>query len=123
MSYCKWRQVAQFPSYPSHFRHCQFHSNFAKFHLIHFGETADDRAKMHAELIEWLRAKGVPEKLLQTIKRQISHRQTGHSTKEEPIRDKLRQKLLGNKELKKMLLRMFYFDYVLFGLPFGHLID
>ena len=103
-------------------RHCQFHALFGHFKFIQFGEDDEARAKMHLELVEWLRAGGVPQHLLAHIQQQIADRDTRHSTREDPHRELLRRQLEADKGTRQKLLELFYFDYAMFGFNPGMLL-
>jgi hypothetical protein len=77
---------------------------------------------MHAELVDWLLQAGrIPRYLLDQIGAELANSQSSHSTREDPRKKEVREKLLGDRLLRKMFAQIFYFDYALLGLPFGHL--
>ena len=61
----------------------------------------------------------VPPKTIEGIKMELLEaRRTQHSTAKSPEREYYTKELRKNKAAMEVLIRLYYYDFVLFGFPF-----
>ncbi|CAJ0942491.1 unnamed protein product, partial [Mesorhabditis belari] len=96
---------------------CGFSSHLAKYSLIQYGGHGSEFDRMTDQLFDGLRDAGVEQKDIEWIASQMENGRTSHATRTSPERQKFENELRGDKELMKMVVRMFYYDFLLFGFP------
>lgn len=74
---------------------------------------------MLLELANLLFFKGVPENTVDDIVNQLSQKkQTSHATSKLPVREQYEQQLRADVYALRLLIKIFYYDFVLFGFDF-----
>ncbi|KAE9413910.1 hypothetical protein Angca_008457, partial [Angiostrongylus cantonensis] len=93
--------------------HCELRSNLRRYKLIKY--SGSNITLMMNELDLELRKRGVPNDILQDIRSQVLRKRTTHETYNSHERVLYENQLRSSPYLMKLLVKMFYYDYLTFG--------
>lgn len=101
-------------------RHCNFQSILTKYHFLRYYNADDTLTNPNenwlTQLLSILERNQVPEESRRMIQKELlSSAKTAHSTVGQEDRFRVQREFEGSADLKKKLIQMFYFDYILFG--------
>ncbi|EYC45408.1 hypothetical protein Y032_0428g1277 [Ancylostoma ceylanicum] len=94
---------------------CEFSSRLHDYYVLKF-DTFDPSGFID-DLCLILRQSNVSEPTINFIKTSITSGRTTHSTKDSKERSETKHKLLSSRYLTDLLIKMYYYDFVLFGFP------
>ncbi|KAK6731428.1 hypothetical protein RB195_007724 [Necator americanus] len=100
--------------FPQNWR-CEFNSRLYDYQILQF--DAIQPSPFFGKLLEILKKNKVPEQEIDFINKSISTQRTTHSTTNTLEQRETRDALLSNDYLTNLLIKMYYFDFVLFGYP------
>ncbi|KAK5970515.1 hypothetical protein GCK32_013724 [Trichostrongylus colubriformis] len=92
---------------------CEFSTHLHEFLILNF-DTLDSSGFMN-NLLKLLKKSNVTENSIGFIKSSVELKRTPHSTKDTVERDQTKRAILSNPYLLDLLIKMYFFDYVLFG--------
>ncbi|ETN78902.1 hypothetical protein NECAME_02766 [Necator americanus] len=96
-------------------RRCEFSSRLYDYQILQF--DAIQPSTFFGKLLDILKKNKVPEQEIDFINKSISTQRTTHSTTNTLEQRETRDTLLSNDYLTNLLIKMYYFDFVLFGYP------
>ncbi|EPB78500.1 hypothetical protein ANCCEY_02460 [Ancylostoma ceylanicum] len=96
-------------------RRCDFNSHFNDYHILKFDTF--NPSQLIDGLAAILRKHHVPESSIDYIKTSLSMSRTPHSTMGTAEQEETKQAILSNKYLMELLIKMYFYDYVLLGFP------
>ncbi|KAK6042188.1 hypothetical protein COOONC_20307, partial [Cooperia oncophora] len=94
-------------------RRCEFGTHLHDFRILYF-DTSNPSGFME-NLLTVLRKSNVQPKSIDFIKLSVASKRTPHSTKDTVEHRETRRAILSNSYLLKLLVKMYFYDYVLFG--------
>ncbi|PAV91821.1 hypothetical protein WR25_18981 [Diploscapter pachys] len=94
--------------------HCNFQRMFENYTIIKYAAKAEDKNRMNRQILEALRNFDVKQEKRAYISRQMS-KHSLHQTAANPERAKYEAMLLSDPQAMKTFLKLYYYDYVLFG--------
>ncbi|EYC45410.1 hypothetical protein Y032_0428g1278 [Ancylostoma ceylanicum] len=100
--------------FPQNWR-CDFNSHFNDYHILKFDTF--NPSQLIDGLAAILRKHHVPESSIDYIKTSLSMSRTPHSTMGTAEQEETKQAILSNKYLMELLIKMYFYDYVLLGFP------
>jgi len=77
-------------------------------------KRGEEQLKMFEEIFTIFREKAVPEEYIKFFHNKLIATRTEHSTIANPEREKIYEKIRNNPELRRKILQIYYFDYILF---------
>ncbi|XGW22893.1 hypothetical protein V3C99_005263 [Haemonchus contortus] len=92
---------------------CEFSTHLHDFQILHFDSSRP--SGFTDSLLAVLKKNNVTERAMHFIKSSIESKRTSHSTKDTVEHNETRRAILSNPHLLDLLIRMYYYDYVLFG--------
>ncbi|VDO23893.1 unnamed protein product [Heligmosomoides polygyrus] len=95
--------------------HCELRDNLRKYKVIRY--TGADTNSMWNELEIEFSTRGVPQDILTDIRSQVSRNRTFHQTYNSHARHFYERQIRTSPKLMKLLVKMFFYDYLLFGFP------
>uniref|UniRef100_A0AC35U6M5 Sulfotransfer_1 domain-containing protein n=1 Tax=Rhabditophanes sp. KR3021 TaxID=114890 RepID=A0AC35U6M5_9BILA len=95
--------------------HCEFHTNFKKYHFIKYEESAAFIEDLNIFLDNLT---NISKDSKHTILSEIQSAKTSHSTSGNELRNHFSNQIYNNNKLLKQLVEAFYYDFVLFGFDF-----
>ncbi|KAE9553780.1 hypothetical protein FO519_003001 [Halicephalobus sp. NKZ332] len=99
--------------------HCEMHTYIQYFKFINYrSKTKEEYSKMLEELGGLLLSSGVPGTLVDSVTSELKKTRTGHATVGVPERIYFSKKLKSDKTAMDLLIKLYYYDFVLFGFPF-----
>lgn len=107
--------VDAFSNLTTPFRRCSFNTEFHRYHIIKYTNTYETHPTYLDDLFKIFRQQNVPESSLDFIKKQMSEARTIHTTITTEARRFLEDRLTKSPFLMEFIIRMFYYDYVMFG--------
>ncbi|WKX88893.1 hypothetical protein Q1695_008490 [Nippostrongylus brasiliensis] len=123
--YARMMKKASTPSLPANFDddhffpqnwRCEFNTRLRDFEIIRF--DTERTAGFLTELVAAFNESKVPSDELSFIKASVDEKRTPHSTKDSKEHTLTRQQILSNEQLLNLLIKMYFYDFVLFGFPF-----
>ncbi|VDL81228.1 unnamed protein product [Nippostrongylus brasiliensis] len=93
---------------------CEFRDNVDNSKLVHYSSNKKD--KLVNDLRELLSDANVHDSDIDVITSQIANGTTGHATNHLPQREEY-SKQMQNDEFKRLLVKVYFWDYVLFNFP------
>lgn len=100
---------------------CGFSTYLDQYTILRLPKERNKLDDFYDELGAVIRSKGVDEAALETIRNQLTKRNERHSTVGQPERKFYDNWLYSDKTLMKILLKVFYYDYIIFGFDFPKL--
>ncbi|CAD5216332.1 unnamed protein product [Bursaphelenchus okinawaensis] len=100
--------------FPQNWR-CQFSTHFANYNIIKYSKTHEGTVSFFNELFNYFRQHNVTNQQIQFIQNQVNSGRTKHSTSDKTISLALEKEVRSSRYLMQMLIRMYYYDFVLFG--------
>ncbi|CAJ0581055.1 unnamed protein product, partial [Mesorhabditis spiculigera] len=94
--------------------YCAF--NNYSYTVIHYGDDASTRHKMSTEILQFLKDAKVEQSSLKYIEDELNFK-SPHSNKNNSYKDLILTEIKSTPFLMKCLVQMFYYDYILFGVP------
>ncbi|KAK6731792.1 hypothetical protein RB195_007944 [Necator americanus] len=104
--------------FPQNWR-CDFRSYLNHYHIIKYASSK--QSEFREDLIAILRKYNVSETSTRYIRTSLSSSRTRHTTKGTLEQQETRKAILTNHHHMDLLIKMFYYDFVLFGFPFPQL--
>ncbi|RCN45840.1 hypothetical protein ANCCAN_08137 [Ancylostoma caninum] len=98
------------------FRRCDFNSHFNNYQVLKF-DTFNPSQLING-LAAILRKHHVPEASIDYIRTSISTARTAHRTMGTAEQEQTKEAILSSKYLMDLLMKMYFYDYVLLGFPF-----
>uniref|UniRef100_A0AC34RA27 Uncharacterized protein n=1 Tax=Panagrolaimus sp. JU765 TaxID=591449 RepID=A0AC34RA27_9BILA len=99
--------------------HCEMHTYFHFYKFIKYRtKTDNDYTKMLDEIKDVLISANVPNSTIKSIMDEFhGFHSTKHATLRTPERSYYEMKLKADKSAMEILVKLYYFDFVLFGFP------
>uniref|UniRef100_A0A7E4ZUF4 Sulfotransferase domain-containing protein n=1 Tax=Panagrellus redivivus TaxID=6233 RepID=A0A7E4ZUF4_PANRE len=99
--------------------HCKFNAYFGRYNVIKYrSEPGKGQKQMVDDIVRVLQKANVSKSVSQFIVDELSSvRKTKHATSSSPERAYYGDALRSNPYAMKLLVRLFYFDFILFGFP------
>ncbi|KAH7720553.1 Protein SEB-3 [Aphelenchoides avenae] len=94
---------------------CGFSSSLSKYTLIRYSSDTEYQEGIRDRLAEVLRGQNVSETSIAFIREQLGGGKTHHASKHAPARAFYENLLRTNQHLMEYIVRIFYWDFVLFG--------
>lgn len=88
-----------------------------RYKTVHYATESPSYEQMLEELAGIFRSVNVEEREIAKIVADLQHSRTNHATKDSLERGYYEKLLKNNPEMVKKLIRLFYYDYILFGFP------
>ncbi|CAJ0588821.1 unnamed protein product [Cylicocyclus nassatus] len=95
---------------------CQFHMHYHSYQILKF--STFNPAEFISDLTTTLLLLDIPGSSIGYIDRSISSTRTVHTTRGTAEQENTKRKILSDSYLMDLFIRMFYYDFVLFGFPF-----
>lgn len=86
-----------------------------RYAVIHYASEQDEYEAMLNDLALIFAEQGVPASVMRHILEELTRSRTRHATVASPQRRYYEAQLRGDSRLMNLLVRIFYYDYVLFG--------
>ncbi|CAD5222149.1 unnamed protein product [Bursaphelenchus xylophilus] len=102
--------------FPQNWR-CQFATHFSKYNILKYSKAKDGTQQFFNELFDYFRGHNVTDQQIRFIQRQVNSGRTRHSTADKIISMKLEQEVRSSPYLMQMLVKMYYYDFLIFGYP------
>ncbi|WKY07235.1 hypothetical protein Q1695_007010 [Nippostrongylus brasiliensis] len=96
--------------------HCEFRDNLESFKLVQYSPSRRD--KVAEDLSELLREGKVNDSDIDVIISQVSNGTTAHATNHR--RNDQFSNEMQNEEIKRLLVKVYFWDYILFNFPLPH---
>lgn len=96
------------------FRQCELRDHFNKFHFIRYYSNSTELVEK--ELTPYLQSRNVSIDLTNYLERRMTSERTMHSTSTSNVKPFLMERILRSPYILKLLMKLFYNDYKLFGL-------
>jgi hypothetical protein len=100
--------------------YCGFKTLMNGYKILKYPRKKSEFAQFYADLGSHLLFKGVQQKYVDEISAQLMNKRTCHATNGLSSTKVYRSKLLGDKNLLKLLVKIYYHDFVIFGFDFPH---
>lgn len=100
------------------FRHCEFHSHIQRYAVVHYASERGKYEAMLDDMAHIFTEQGVPTTLIRDIVEELTSARTKHATVSSPERRYYESQLRSDPYLMDLLVRIFYYDYLIFGYPF-----
>ncbi|KAH7708456.1 Protein SEB-3 [Aphelenchoides avenae] len=94
---------------------CGFSSHLSKYTLIRYTSDPEDQERIRDQLADVLRKQNVSDSSIAFIRGQLGGGKTHHASKHAPARAFYDNLLRTNNHLMEYMVRIFYWDFVLFG--------
>ncbi|VDM80877.1 unnamed protein product [Strongylus vulgaris] len=94
---------------------CEFHSHFHDYKILHL-DTSRPSAFIDS-LLSIFKKNNVSDKAIHYIKSSVVSGRNRHSTVDTLERKQTKEALLSNAYLIDLLIKMYYYDFILFGYP------
>ncbi|CAJ0596038.1 unnamed protein product [Cylicocyclus nassatus] len=95
---------------------CEFNSHLSDYHILQYNTF--NPSKLVRNLLAILKEQNVSDFSIDYIERSVFYARTNHSTMGTVEQEETRRSILSNSYLLDLLIKMFYYDFVLFGFPF-----
>ncbi|RCN45838.1 hypothetical protein ANCCAN_08135 [Ancylostoma caninum] len=96
-------------------RRCEFNSHLHEYQVLKF-DTFNPRGFID-KLLTILKKHKVSEKSINFIRTSVASGRTSHSTKDSVERQETKNTILSSEYLTDLLIKMYFYDFVLFGFP------
>ncbi|WKX96286.1 hypothetical protein Q1695_012606 [Nippostrongylus brasiliensis] len=94
---------------------CNFKKQLKSYRLIVFPEGPTQSEIIAREITRILKEAFVPRDMRTHIRRELSKGKSRHSTSDALERGDVRERILSNRYLRRLIALIYYFDYVVFG--------
>ncbi|VDL73500.1 unnamed protein product [Nippostrongylus brasiliensis] len=95
--------------------HCELRDSLRKYKIIKYSASSANETLNELGFV--LREIGVPDEILDDIRMQLTRKRTHHQTYQTKERVFYENQVRSSPYLMKLLVKMFYYDYLLFGFP------
>ncbi|VDL86032.1 unnamed protein product [Nippostrongylus brasiliensis] len=96
-------------------KQCNFKKQLKYYRLIVFPEGPTHSEIIAREITRILKEAFVPRDMRTHIRRELSKGKSRHSTSDALERGDVRERILSNRYLRRLIALIYYFDYVVFG--------
>ncbi|KAI6236194.1 hypothetical protein M3Y95_00131700 [Aphelenchoides besseyi] len=102
--------------FPQNWR-CDFKNHFNKFKILRYSSSSDGIKKFWGEFFDVLQQRNVSSTDIDFLKGQVFGTRTVHATSASAYRKKYELRVRRDPLLMRMLIRMYYYDWLIFNYP------
>jgi hypothetical protein len=103
--------------YPQNW-YCGFQNYINDYKILKYPTDQKNMSHFFAAMGSLFSLQGVPKKMTETVITQLMGKKTQHATSELESTTMYRNRLLADKELLKLLVKIYYYDFIIFGFDF-----
>ncbi|CAJ0596049.1 unnamed protein product [Cylicocyclus nassatus] len=100
--------------FPQNWR-CEFNSHLRDYHMLRY--NTDDPSSFIKDMVTIFKKQNVTDTAIEHIETSLAFNRTEHSTRGTAEQQKVRKAILTSEYHLDLLIKMFYYDFVLFGFP------
>ncbi|CAD5223645.1 unnamed protein product [Bursaphelenchus okinawaensis] len=102
--------------------HCEMKEYMKRFKIFRYVSSSSQEYEIFlTELTDMLKSHNVPQENIDYVLHGLTGGHSPHTTTNSTIRAKYKKQLMSDPELLKIIVDLYYYDYVTFGFPFPSL--